>query len=115
MLDRYDQRVLIGEIYLPIERLMTYYGNDLGGAHLPFDFQLIYTAWTAHALATLVTEYERALPPGDIMWMRWPSSPKYCMATFGTMFALAKMMESPTRHAGIPGTRGACRIARGVS
>lgn len=38
MLDRYDQRVLIGEIYLPIERLVTYYGKDLGGAHLPFKF-----------------------------------------------------------------------------
>jgi glycosidase len=33
VLDRYDQRVLIGEIYLPIERLVTYYGKDLGGAH----------------------------------------------------------------------------------
>ena len=64
VLDRYDQRALIGEIYLPIERLVTYYGKDLGGAHLPFNFQLIYTVWTAHALATLVTEYERALPPG---------------------------------------------------
>ncbi len=33
VLDAYPQRVLIGEIYLPIERLVTYYGRDLTGAH----------------------------------------------------------------------------------
>lgn len=69
VLDRYDERVLIGEIYLPIERLVSYYGKDLGGAHLPFNFQLIHTAWTAPAIAKLVTEYEGALPPGG--WPNW--------------------------------------------
>ena len=44
VVDRYDERVLIGEIYLPIERLVAYYGKDLGGAHLPFNFQLIHAA-----------------------------------------------------------------------
>jgi len=56
--------VLIGEIYLPIERLVTYYGKDLGGAQLPFNFQFIHTAWTANEIASLVTEYEGALPAG---------------------------------------------------
>ena len=28
VLDRYSERVLIGEIYLPLERLVTYYGKD---------------------------------------------------------------------------------------
>src|SRR5262249_13341711 len=69
VLDRYNERVLIGEIYLPIERLVTYYGKDLGGAHLPFNFQLIHTAWTASAIAKLVTEYEAKLPPGG--WPNW--------------------------------------------
>ena len=69
VLDQYEDRVLIGEIYLPIERLVTYYGKDLGGAHLPFNFQLIHTAWTAPAIASLVTEYEGALPPGG--WPNW--------------------------------------------
>src|SRR3546814_4736317 len=32
-----NHRLLIGEIYLPIERLVTYYGRDLKGAHLPFN------------------------------------------------------------------------------
>jgi glycosidase len=69
VLDRYNERVLIGEIYLPIERLVTYYGKDLGGAQLPFNFQLIHTAWTANEIASLVTEYEGALPAGG--WPNW--------------------------------------------
>jgi alpha-glucosidase len=69
VLDRYQDRVLIGEIYLPIERLVAYYGKNLSGAHLPFNFQLIHTAWTASAVAKLVSEYEAALPHGG--WPNW--------------------------------------------
>ena len=69
VLDEYDDRVLIGEIYLPIERLMAYYGRDLRGAHLPFNFALIDTAWSAPALAATIAEYEAALPAGA--WPNW--------------------------------------------
>jgi alpha-glucosidase len=69
VLDDYAERVLIGEIYLPIERLVTYYGRDLSGAHLPFNFALIQTAWEAEAVAKLVAEYEGALPQGG--WPNW--------------------------------------------
>ena len=69
VLDRYEERVLIGEIYLPVERLVAYYGRDLSGAHLPFNFQLIHAVWTAAEIARLVTEYEAALPPGG--WPNW--------------------------------------------
>jgi alpha-glucosidase len=69
VLEEYDARVLIGEIYLPLERLVAYYGVDLSGAHLPFNFQLIQTPWTAQAVAGLVAEYEAALPPGG--WPNW--------------------------------------------
>ncbi|MFC7553292.1 hypothetical protein ACFQU7_15140 [Pseudoroseomonas wenyumeiae] len=41
MLEAYEQRLLIGEIYLPVERLVTYYGHENSGAHLPFNFLLI--------------------------------------------------------------------------
>lgn len=67
--DAYSDRLLIGEIYLPIERLMTYYGKDLSGLHLPFNFSLLQTPWKAHQLAALVEEYERALPAGG--WPNW--------------------------------------------
>ncbi|HZZ89127.1 MAG TPA: alpha-amylase family glycosyl hydrolase, partial [Caulobacteraceae bacterium] len=69
VLDGYDARVLIGEIYLPVERLVAYYGKDLAGAHLPFNFQLLETAWRADAVGQVVREYERRLPPGA--WPNW--------------------------------------------
>ena len=61
--DEYDDRLLIGEAYLPIDRLMAYYGVNLAGFHLPFNFHLISTPWEPAAMAGLIEVYERALPP----------------------------------------------------
>ncbi|MBP0445066.1 DUF3459 domain-containing protein [Roseomonas sp. SSH11] len=69
VLDAYPERVLIGEIYLPIERFVAYYGRDMKGAHLPFNFQLIFAAWNATQIARIVAEYEAALPEGG--WPNW--------------------------------------------
>jgi alpha-glucosidase len=69
VVDAYPHRVLIGEIYLPLDRLMAYYGRDLKGAHLPFNFQLLQAPWKADAIARLVDEYEAALPKGA--WPNW--------------------------------------------
>ena len=69
VIDEFDDRVLIGEIYLPIQKLVAYYGRELTGAHLPFNFALISTQWNAHAIAKLIDEYEAALPPGA--WPNW--------------------------------------------
>ena len=63
------ERVLIGEIYLPVDRLMHYYGGERPEMHLPFNFQLIDTPWDARTLATVITNYEAALPPGG--WPNW--------------------------------------------
>jgi len=68
-LDAYPDRVLIGEIYLPAERLVAYYGRDLAGAHLPFNFQLLQTPWRADDVARVVRDYEALLPPGA--WPNW--------------------------------------------
>ena len=62
VLDAYPDRVLIGEVYLPIKRLVAYYGRDMKGVHLPFNFQLIFAPWNAAAIAAIVEEYEAALP-----------------------------------------------------
>jgi len=69
LLDEYHERVLIGEIYLPVERLVKYYGVNLRGAQLPFNFQLVSAPWDAPHLARLIEEYERALPEGA--WPNW--------------------------------------------
>ncbi|HYD73695.1 MAG TPA: alpha-amylase family glycosyl hydrolase, partial [Candidatus Binatia bacterium] len=67
--DAFPERVLIGEIYLPIERLVAYYGRNLEGVHLPFNFSLIRAPWHAVSLAQLVEEYEAALPAQG--WPNW--------------------------------------------
>ncbi|MEP7050461.1 MAG: alpha-amylase family glycosyl hydrolase [Pseudomonadota bacterium] len=69
LLDRYDARVLIGEVYLPVQRLVAYYGVDQRGAHLPFNFQLITLPWQAERIAAAIAEYEGALPVGA--WPNW--------------------------------------------
>ena len=92
------ERLLIGEIYLPIEELVRYYGASvpeatadtpvnaptdealdltnaaitsprLNGAQLPFNFHLIQTPWRAEAIAKLIQDYEAALPQGA--WPNW--------------------------------------------
>jgi alpha-glucosidase len=69
VIEEFGERVLIGEIYLPIERLVTYYGRDLRGVHLPFNFSLIRGPWNARSIATLIDEYEGALPKDG--WPNW--------------------------------------------
>jgi len=69
LLDGYDDRMMIGEVYLPIHKLMTYYGMDNSGAHLPFNFQLISLPWEADKISIAVDEYEAALPDGA--WPNW--------------------------------------------
>jgi alpha-glucosidase len=69
LFDEYPDRVLIGEIYLPVERLVQYYGADLAGAHLPFNFQLIQARWDARHIARLIAQYEGVLPEGA--WPNW--------------------------------------------
>ncbi|HEX9200602.1 MAG TPA: alpha-amylase family glycosyl hydrolase [Acidobacteriaceae bacterium] len=93
LLDSYSdaagERLLIGEIYLPINELVQYYGASapeaksaeydltnaaitsprLNGAHLPFNFHLIQTPWQALAIARLIRDYEAAIPPGA--WPNW--------------------------------------------
>jgi alpha-glucosidase len=69
VVDEFDERVLIGEIYLPLERLVAYYGTNLDGVHLPFNFQLLQAKWHARELATLIDQYESLLPKGG--WPNW--------------------------------------------
>jgi len=62
-------RLMVAEVYSPIERLVRYYGKNGNGAQLPFNFHLITTPWDAAAIADLVERYEAALPEGA--WPNW--------------------------------------------
>ena len=79
-----SNRVLIGEIYLPLPELVRYYFGresqtggtegtspeipELRGANLPFNFHLIQTEWKAAAIAEIIQSYELLLPAGA-----WPN------------------------------------------
>ena len=69
LLDEYDDRMMVGEIYLHNEQLMTYYGADFDEVHLPFNFQLILAPWEAQTVRRLVDQYEADLPAGG--WPNW--------------------------------------------
>ena len=67
--DEFEDRMLLGEIYLPLNRLMAYYGKDLSGVQLPFNFQLLRCVWDATVIANLIEQYEIELPLGG--WPNW--------------------------------------------
>jgi alpha-glucosidase len=69
VVDEFDERLLIGEIYLPVERLVKYYGHDLKGTHFPFNFSLLNSPWHAATISRLIQHYEAALPQGG--WPNW--------------------------------------------
>jgi len=49
LLDGYSERLMIAEIYLPVHRLVAYYGVNNSEAHLPFNFLLISLPWEGPA------------------------------------------------------------------
>lgn len=74
VLDEYDERMMVGEIYLPNYELMKYYGTrradgSYDECHLPFNFQLIQLPWKAQRVRKAVDDYDGDLPPGG--WPNW--------------------------------------------
>jgi alpha-glucosidase len=69
VVDGYDGRVLIGEIYNAPERVMAYYGRDGAGCHFPYNFQLIKLPWDARTIDAAIRRYEALLPSGG--WPNW--------------------------------------------
>jgi alpha-glucosidase len=68
--DEFQEKVLVGEIYLPPTELVTFYGEQLDELHLPFNFGLLeLKEWTAQTVCTAIGDYEAALPPKA--WPDW--------------------------------------------
>ncbi|GGD46079.1 alpha-amylase family glycosyl hydrolase [Aurantiacibacter arachoides] len=68
--DQYNDRLLVGEIFLPHDRHARWYGTvDRPQVHLPFNFQLIESAWDADGLRDLMAQYLDSLPPHG--WPNW--------------------------------------------
>jgi len=71
LLDSYPgHRVSIGELHHPdFDFWATYYGERQDEIHVPFNFHLTYSPWTAPAVRAAVEGVQRVLPPGA--WASW--------------------------------------------
>ena len=69
VLEEYGDAVMIAEIWLPVEQLVTYYGDGVSGTHLPLNFQLIELQWDATRIREAIRTYEDLLPRGG--WPNW--------------------------------------------
>jgi alpha-glucosidase len=68
--DEYGDRVLIGEIFLPNDRLARWHGTpERPQVHLPFNFVLIESPWEAEKLGPIIAEYESSIPEWG--WPNW--------------------------------------------
>ena len=86
VIDQFSDRVLIGEIYLPVAQLMTYYGKHLEGANLPFNFHLLQCAWSGGC--------DR---PGH--WRLLPGASAGCVAELGSRQPRSAPHRFPGRQA----------------
>lgn len=68
-LDAFPDRVGIGETYLmnPAD-IAPFYGENLDGLHVPFNFTLLHVPWQAAAFRRAISRYYAALPRGA-----WPN------------------------------------------
>jgi oligo-1,6-glucosidase/alpha-glucosidase len=68
--ESYGNRALIGEIFLPFDRLAKWYGTpERPEVHLPFNFALIENPWDAETIGGLIADYEASLPEWG--WPNW--------------------------------------------
>ena len=68
VLDEYDERCGIGELWGELPRWVRYYGQNGDELQLPFNFRLMWEPWQASAMRRSVDELEAALPA-----FAWPN------------------------------------------
>jgi len=69
VLDEFPDRVLIGEVHLPLARAMAYYGGKRPDFHLPFNFQLLKSEWNCRSVSAAIDQYMDLLPQDA--WPNW--------------------------------------------
>lgn len=67
--EEHGGRLLVGEAYGTLDEVMLYYGADLDGFQLPFNFELISAPWNPRHIADFIDRYERMIPEGG--WPNW--------------------------------------------
>jgi len=68
--DTFGDRVLLGELYAPIDQVTTFYGEArCPELHLPLNMGFAWLPWTADAVGSAIEDYCRHLPPHG--WPVW--------------------------------------------
>ncbi len=71
VLDEFDDRMMVGEIYLPVAQLLPYAGTaENPMVHLPFNFHLILQGWDAGLVRDFADHYDAACR-ADGSWPNW--------------------------------------------
>lgn len=66
----WNECLLLGELYQPVERLVTYYGTEARPElHLPLNLTLLHHNWNADAIQETIGKYYKALGPNQ--WPCW--------------------------------------------
>jgi alpha-glucosidase len=68
VLDEFDDRCGIGELWCDLDKWVRYFGANGDELHLPFNFRLMSEPWQAAAMRRSVDEMEAALPA-----FAWPN------------------------------------------
>lgn len=70
LLDRYGDKVFIGEVQAPLARAMHYFGRTEPMLHLPFNTQVMKTdPWRARKIDAAIEQYMQLLP--NHAWPNW--------------------------------------------
>ena len=70
LLDEYSgERMMLGELYLPLESLIAYYGADGKGVQLPTNSLLILQPWQLDVVRKAIMDVERLVP--QFAWPNW--------------------------------------------
>ncbi|ACO45714.1 alpha-amylase family glycosyl hydrolase [Deinococcus deserti] len=71
VIDEFDDRMMVGEIYLPVEKLLPFAGTpDEPMVHLPFNFHLILMPWDAAQIRTFTDSYDAECRKAHT-WPNW--------------------------------------------
>lgn len=70
VIDSYDDRFIVGEVYDPVEEIMTYYGQEGDEFNFPFNFLLLVNSnWTGTDVSDVVSSWLDNMPDGA--WPNW--------------------------------------------
>lgn len=94
VIDAYDgERLLVGEVWGPLDVWVSNYGKEGNGVHMPHNFRLINIEWKADIVQKTVDELEDALPK-----FAWPN---YVLANHDVLRLASRIGQEQARVAAV--------------